>query len=511
MVEKFIGDAVVGVFGVPAAHEDDPERAVRAGLRIVEGAEELVTVGGAPLRLRVGVNTGEALVRLGANPGVGERVLAGDAINTASRLQSVAPEMGVVVGISTFEATRVVFDYEELEPARLKGKAEPVRVFHARSPRARFGTDLTRTHDSPFVGREIDLALLKGVFDKSVAASSAQLVTVVGEPGLGKSRLVAELFGYIDSRPELVTWRQGRCLPYGEGITFWALGEILKAHTGILESDPPAVAREKLDAVLPEGAEREWFKQRLLPLLGIEATSSAEREELFTAWRRFLEGVAEADPTVLVFEDLHWADEAMLAFLEQLADLAEGVPLLIVGTARPELYERHPDYAAGMRNVEHDQPGAVDRRGDGPPRLGVAGRGGDPGGVAAADPRACRWQPPVCGGVRAALAGPGPAGASGARVGSCKPGVEMPFPDSVQALIAARLDTLEPDAKSLLADAAVIGKVFWAGAVAAMGDRDPQTVTLMLRELSRKELVRPSRQSSMDGRGGVRVLACARP
>ena len=149
VVEKFIGDAVVGVFGVPAAHEDDPERAVRAGLRIAEGAEELEAIGGAPLRLRVGVNTGEALVRLGASAGLGERVLAGDAINTASRLQSVAPEMGVAVGLSTYEATQVVFDYEEIEPAALKGKAEPVRVFHAKSPRARFGTDLTRTHDSP--------------------------------------------------------------------------------------------------------------------------------------------------------------------------------------------------------------------------------------------------------------------------------------------------------------------------------------------------------------------------
>ena len=200
----------------------------------------------------------------------------------------------------------------------------------------------------PFVGREIDLALLKGIFDKTVASESVQLVTVVGEPGLGKSRIVAELFGYIDARRELVTWRQGRCLPYGEGITFWALGEIVKAHAGILESDDPATATAKLDIVLPEGEERAWFRQRLLPLLGIEASSSAEREELFTAWRRFLEQIAEADPTVLVFEDLHWADDAMLAFLEHLADRAEGVPLLIVGTARPELYERHPDYATGF-------------------------------------------------------------------------------------------------------------------------------------------------------------------
>ena len=191
----------------------------------------------APLRLRVGINTGEALVRLGITPGSGERLLAGDAINTASRIQSVAPEMGVAVGLGTYEATAAVFDYEELEPATLKGKSEPVRVFHAKNPLARFGTDLTRTHDTPFIGREIDLALLKGIFDKTVAADSLQLVTVVGEPGLGKSRIVAELGAYIDTKPDLITWRQGRCLPYGEGITFWALGEIVKAHAGILESD----------------------------------------------------------------------------------------------------------------------------------------------------------------------------------------------------------------------------------------------------------------------------------
>jgi class 3 adenylate cyclase len=185
VVEKFIGDAVVGVFGVPSAHEDDPERAVRAALRIVEAAEELVAVGGEPLRLRVGVNTGEALVRLGVSPGSGEGFLTGDAINTASRLQGVAPVMGVAVGVATYEATQIVFDYEELESASLKGKADAVRVFQPTAPRARFGTDLTRTHASPFVGREIDLALLKGIFDKAVAASSVQLVSVVGEPGLG--------------------------------------------------------------------------------------------------------------------------------------------------------------------------------------------------------------------------------------------------------------------------------------------------------------------------------------
>jgi class 3 adenylate cyclase/tetratricopeptide (TPR) repeat protein len=498
VVEKFIGDAVVGVFGVPAAHEDDPERAVRAGLRIAEEAERLRAVDGSPLRLRVGINTGEALVRLGVVPGSGERFLAGDAINTASRIQCVAPQMGVAVGLATYEATSVVFDYEELERATVKGKAELVQVFHAIAPRARFGTDLTRTHDSPFVGREIDLALLKGIFDKTVAAHSVQLVTIVGEPGLGKSRMVAELFRWIDDRPELVTWRQGRCLPYGEGVTFWALGEIVKAHAGILESDPPGDAIAKLDAVLPAGDEKTWLQQRLLPLLGIEASSTASRDELFTAWRRFFEQIAESSPTVLVFEDVHWADEAMLAFIEYLADRVEGVPLLLVATARPELFERHPAYATALSNVNRLNlaplseaetarlvsalldttvlPAELQRpildRADGNPFYAAEFvrllKDKD-----LLESRGSSW--------------------------ALREGAQVPFPDSVQAVIAARLDTLTADAKSLLADAAVVGKVFWVGALAGMGQRHRADVVDVLRELSRKELVRVSRRSSIEG------------
>jgi class 3 adenylate cyclase/tetratricopeptide (TPR) repeat protein len=499
VVEKFIGDAVVGVFGVPAAHEDDPERAVRAGLQIVEQSEALTSVGEAPLKLRVGINTGEALVRLGVSAASGEGFLSGDSVNTASRIQSIAPEMGVAVGFSTFQATTVVFDYEELEPANLKGKSDPVRVFHAKSPRARFGTDLTRTHDTPFIGREIDLAILKGIFDKTVAAASPQLVTVVGEPGLGKSRMVAELDTYVDARPGvLITWRQGRCLPYGEGITFWALGEILKSHAGILESDAADVVQAKLDIVLPEGEERPWFRQRLLPLIGIEASSTAEREELFTAWRRFLEHIAEQGPAVLVFEDLHWADEAMLSFLEYLADRAEAVPLLVVGTARPELFERRPDYAASLHNANRINLAPLSSEETARLVTALLDATLIPGEV----------QQPILD-----RAGGNPLYAEEfvrllkdkdllVEKGSSwelRQGAEIPFPDSIHALIAARLDTLPADTKSMLADAAVIGKVFWAGAIAEMGDRDLASVTDTLRELSRKELVRPARRSSIEG------------
>ena len=199
-----------------------------------------------PLKLRVGINTGEALVRLGIAPGSGEGFLAGDAINTASRIQSVAPEMGVAVGLGDLRGHRDRSSTTRSSNPR-RSRASPSRCGSStrRHPLARFGTDLTRTHDTPFIGREIDLALLKGIFDKTVAATSPQLVTVVGEPGLGKSRIVAELGAYIDTKPDLITWRQGRCLPYGEGITFWALGEILKAHAGILESDAPDVATDQ--------------------------------------------------------------------------------------------------------------------------------------------------------------------------------------------------------------------------------------------------------------------------
>jgi len=306
-VEKFIGDAVMAVFGAPVAHEDDPERAVRAGLRILEGISELNEADPVlGLQVRIGINTGEAVVTLGSRPEQGEGIVTGDVVNTASRLQAVAPAGEVAVGERTYRSTLDTFDYAPLEPVTVKGKAEPIPIWRAQAARSRFGTDLIRIHAAAMVGREAELTILRAAFDRAVRDRSVQLVTVVGEPGVGKSRIVAELFAHVDSTPESVRWRQGRCLPYGEGITFWALGEIVKAEAGILESDSPETAARKLDPVLPEGSEQEWLRQRLLPLIGLEASSGAEREELFTAWRRFLETLAEGRPSVFVFEDLHW-------------------------------------------------------------------------------------------------------------------------------------------------------------------------------------------------------------
>jgi class 3 adenylate cyclase len=496
-VEKFIGDAVVGVFGVPTAHVDDPARAVRAGLRIVEESGQLWGIGGAPVRLRIGINTGEALVRGGVGPGSGERFLAGDAINTASRLQAAAPVMGVAVGLATYEATRAAFEYAELPRATLKGKAEPVRVFHAVAALGRSGSDLIRTHDTPYVGRQIDRSLLQGLFDKTVTSSSVQLVTVVGEPGIGKSRLVLELLAHAQAMAPDLTWRQGRCLPYGDGVTFWALGEIVKAHAGILESDDPETATAKLDAALPSGPDRDWLAQRLLPLLGVSASSPAERDELFAAWRSFLEGVAEDHPTVLVFEDIHWADEALLAFLEHLADRAEGVPLLVVATARPDLFQRHASFAVGLPNVNRINLAPLS---EADTRELVAALLGAAVPADLQDPilQRAEGNPLFAEEFVRLLKDRDLLEETDAGI-RLRTGAELPLPESLQALIAARLDTLSAEQKAMLADAAVVGKVFWAGAVAAIGAREPAAVADAFRELSRRDLVRLARHSSMAG------------
>jgi class 3 adenylate cyclase/tetratricopeptide (TPR) repeat protein len=499
-VEKFIGDAVMAVYGAPIAHEDDAERAVRSALRILEAIEEMNEADqGLGLQVRIGIATGEAVVTLGARPEAGEGIVAGDVVNTAARLQGAAPIGGIAVGEQTFRTTEALFEYEALEPVQLKGKAQPVPLWRARAARSRFGADLARSHATPIVGRELEQRLLQDAFQRSVREASPQLVTIVGEPGVGKSRIVSELFRYVDAVPELVVrWRQGRCLPYGEGITFWALGEIVKAEAGIFESDPPDTAVAKLDAVVPDGPEREWLRQRLLPLLGLEASSTAEREELFTAWRRFLEALAEERPSVFVFEDLHWADDAMLAFLEHVADWSEGVPMLIVGTARPELFERHPTWASVARNAARINLSPLSELETAQLISLLLEQAVLPAEVQSLILERAGGNPLYAEEFVRLLRDRGLLGGR-ERITGLVEGAEIPFPESVQALIAARLDTLSAERKAMLHDAAVIGKVFWAGAVASMGDLDGHIARDALHELSRKELVRPARVSSMAG------------
>jgi len=307
-VEKFIGDAVMAIFGAPVAHEDDAERAVRAALAVRDWATS-----GSGLEVRIGVNTGETLVRLGASAESGEGLAVGDVVNTTARLQTAAPTNGVIVGEATYRATRSVIDYEPTEPITAKGKAEPVPAWIALDARSRFGVDLDEAPQTKFVGRENELGLLRSSLSRARAEHQPQLVTLVGVPGIGKSRLLHELWRLVEADPELITWRQGRCLPYGDGVSMWALTEIVKAEAGIFEGDGPEVAEQKLiKAVETQEAasDPEWMIERLRPLIGVgQATDSqGVRGEQFTAWRQFLENLADDGPAVVIFEDLHWAD-----------------------------------------------------------------------------------------------------------------------------------------------------------------------------------------------------------
>jgi predicted ATPase len=315
---------------------------------------------------------------------------------------------------------------------------------------------------------------------------TAQLVTLVGVPGIGKSRLVYELWATLEANPELVYWRQGRSLPYGDGVSFWALGEMMKAQAGILESDGAEAAEEKLHEavahVLADPEEAGWIEGHLRPLVGLtgESPGSDHRGESFAAWRRFLEAMAEQHPVVLVFEDLHWADEGLLEFVDHLVDWAADVPLLVVCTARPELLERRAGWGGGKRNVatlslaplsdEHTSELVETLVGELHPEL-VAHAGGNP---LYAEEYARML----------------------AQSGN---GDILALPDSVQGIIAARLDTLPLEEKALVQDAAVLGKVFWVGELRHVAGLTGSTVDEHLHALERKEFIRRERRSSVAG------------
>src|SRR5436853_4471561 len=474
-VEKFIGDAVMAVFGAPVAHEDDPERAVRAAIAIRDSI-------GEELQIRTAVNTGEALVATGAAASEGEGMVSGDVVNTAARLQSAAPVNGILVGEGTYRATRHAIEYRDAPSVEAKGKSEPVKVWEAVSARSRFGSDVEQKLRTPLVGRERERSLLADALAHARTEQSAQLVTLVGVPGIGKSRLVAELFQITESDPDLISWRQGRSLPYGERVSFWALGEIVKAHAGILESDDTATAEAKLDAMVDalteDEAERDWLARHTRPLVGLEGTERAEREEAFAAWRRLLEAAAEGRPLDLVFEDLHWADDGLLDFVDHLADWATTVPLLIVGTARPELLDRRPGWSGGKRNAFTLSIGALSDDETAVLLQRLLDRA-----VLDADAQRAVLQ----------RAEGNPLYAEEyARMLDEHEGGDLALPETVQGLIAARIDGLAPEDKALLQDASVIGKVFWPGALSGAEER-------ILHGLERKEFVRRDRRSSIAG------------
>lgn len=499
-VEKFIGDAVMALFGAPVAHEDDPERAVRAALAIRDWAEAE-----GELEVRIGITTGEALVSLDARTDAGQGMASGDVVNTAARLQAAAPVNGILVDETTYRATERALVFEDAQQVEAKGKAEPVQVFRAVETRARYGVDITAEVETPLVGREREVDLLGDALARARTEREPQLVTLVGVPGIGKSRLVYELFQIVESEPDLIAWRQGRSLPYGEGVTFWSLGEMAKAQSGILESDSAEVAAEKLEhavrAVLGEDSEAEWVARQLRPLVGLAAGDELvgdRRSEAFAAWRRFFEAIAEQDPLVLVFEDLQWADDGVLDFIDHLMEWVSGLPLLVVATARPELLERRPGWGGGKLNTATAQVGALTEN-DTARLIGalldqavlpaetqttlLTRAGGNPLYAQEfvrmlSDRGLLRRE----GGVLAIETDGG-----------------LPLPESIQGIIAARLDVLSSEEKELLQDASILGKVVWTGALETISGRPRAAIEACLHSLRRKDFLRHERRSAIAG------------
>jgi class 3 adenylate cyclase/tetratricopeptide (TPR) repeat protein len=474
-VEKFIGDAVMALFGAPIAHEDDPERAIRAALAIREWIVEE-----RKLQVRIGINTGEALVDLGARPDAGEGMAAGDVVNTAARLQTAAPPNGILAGETTYRATQQTIEYGDAMTIEAKGKEDALSVYEVLQARERFGVDVAPRPTTPLIGRARELELLRGTLNRAIEQRATELVTLIGVPGIGKSRLTAELFAAIETGEwGLVYWRQGRSPPYGAGISYWALAEMVKAQAGILETDNAREAEKKLTRAVGDlvDEDTDWVRSHLLPLVGQGAEAvGASREEAFAAWRRFFEAMAERHPLVLIFEDIQWADEGLLDFVEHLVDWVRGTPMLILCTARLELLARRPSWGGGKLNAstlalaplsDEETASLISSLSDRP--------------VMEAETQSMLLE----------RAGGNPLYAEQYVRMLAERRTTEELPESVQGIIAARLDSLPPDEKTLLQDAAVIGKVFWLG---ALGATDQQ-----LHALEQKQFLQRARRSSVAG------------
>ncbi|MBV9002332.1 MAG: AAA family ATPase, partial [Solirubrobacterales bacterium] len=350
-IEKFIGDAVMAVWGTPMAREDDAERAVRAGLELVDAVAALRhEVGAADLRARAGVVTGQAALLASQEEGV----VVGDRVNTAARVQTAAEPGTVLVDDVTRQVTSTTIAYEDAGFHELKGKADPLHLWRAVEVVAAVpgaSRDALQPH---FVGRDAELRMIKELFHAEVRSRSVRLVAVAGAAGVGKSRLRSEFLDYLMGLPERILWHPGRCLPYGDGVAYWALAEMVRHRLRIPEDAAPADTAAKLAAGLEQWvadpSEREFISLRLGVLLGV-ADPGPGREELFAGWRLFFERMAEHDPVVMAFEDVHWADDGLLDFIEYLLDWSAKRPILIITFARPELTERRPGWPAGYRSA----------------------------------------------------------------------------------------------------------------------------------------------------------------
>jgi predicted ATPase/class 3 adenylate cyclase len=497
VVEKYIGDAVMALFGAPVATENDPLRCVRAGLELQRVLPRQPRLAAAGLGFRVGITTGVALVDLAAARDGGQAIVAGDVVNAAARLQALAPPGDVYLDEATYQAVRGDIEGTEQEPVVLRGRSTPSRVWRAGEPRHHRPVDLD-AELTPLVDREHERGLLINALHRTVRNQVPQLVTVFGAPGIGKSRLLRELARHAASITDPpVCWRVGHCPPFGENVTYAALADIVKAEASILDSDDEATARTRLTAAVSElttGEDAVRLAEALGPLVGLPG-SGLSPVETELAWRRFILAMAHRQPTVLVFEDLHWADETMLRFVEMLGASARGLPLLIISTARPELRERHPTWTSTITGtVSISLPPLRDSDISTMYSLmfGQAAVTPDPL-VELADGNPLYAQEYV----RMLLEGGmlRPAGAEW----TLKAGEEPPMPDNVQAVIANRLDLLDGTDRAILQAAAVVGRQFWPGAVAAGVGQPVDSVEWALRRLEQRDLIQEQPSSTMAG------------
>jgi class 3 adenylate cyclase/tetratricopeptide (TPR) repeat protein len=485
VVEKFIGDAVMAVWGTPVATEDDAERAVRAALELVATIPDLHS----GLQARAGVLTGEAAVTLGAE---GQGMVAGDLVNTASRIQSAAEPGTVLVGESTRSAADAAIAFEDAGEHELKGKAEPMQLWRAaRVVANRGGEGRSAGLEAPFVGRDRELRIVKDLFQATAEESRAHLVLVTGGAGIGKSRLAWEFEKYIDGLTADVWWHRGRCPSYGEGVAYWALAEMVRGRAGIVESEDASTAAAKLMASIAEHVadpdDRQWIEPRLAHLLGL-ADSSFEREDLFAGWRLFFEHLADTSPTALVFEDLQWADAGLLDFVEYLIEWARTKRIFVVGLARPELADRRPGFGTTTRGgftglaLEPLDDEAMHALLEGlvpglPPDLrdSIRARAGGIPLYAVETVRMLlnRGQLELADGAY--------------RVVGTIEGLDVP--ETLHALVASRIDGLESEERRLVQDASVLGKTFVIDALAHVSRRSRDELEPTLRQLVRKEIL----------------------
>jgi class 3 adenylate cyclase/tetratricopeptide (TPR) repeat protein len=487
-VEKFIGDAVMAVWGTPTAREDDAERAVRAALELVAA---IPAIGGdrGDLRVRAGVVTGEVAITVGAE---GQGLAAGDVVNTASRIQSVAPPGGVLVDDATQRATEQPIAYEDAGVRELKGKAEPVHVWQAMRVVAGIrGASRTAALEPPFVGRDGELRLVKELFHNAIAERRARFVSVVGAAGVGKSRLSWEFDKYVDGLAGEMLWHHGRCLSYGEGVTYWALAEMVRMRADIGDGEEPQVALAKLRRTVQQYVddveEQRWLEPRLAHLLGIEDHKSSDSADLFSAWRLFFEKLATREPTVMVFEDLQWADAGLLDFIEYLLDWSRGFPLFVLTLSRPELTDRRPSWGSGKRNftsiyLEPLPDAAMEDL--------LAGLvPGLPTDLRRRIRERAEGIPLYAVETVRMLLGKGLLRPEGTRFVLAAAVGDLDVPETLHALIAARLDALVPAERELLQVASVLGQNFTAQRVAAFTGQSDVEVQGLLAALVRKEFL----------------------